>query len=81
MWRQGKQVMSECNSIPTYTAIGTYLHGVYPVGTGLSGVFLECLPNGFKIALQLHCDQTPEVRSIEQGGVGFLDPNVYYTIA
>ncbi|XP_052814840.1 neurogenic locus notch homolog protein 1-like [Mya arenaria] len=80
-WHQGTQVMSDCNSIPSYTAIGTFLHGYYPVGHGISGVFLECLPNGFKIAFQEHCDKSPEIRHIEQGGAGLFDPNKYYTIA
>ncbi|WAR09757.1 hypothetical protein MAR_034833, partial [Mya arenaria] len=80
-WHQGTQVMRDCNSIPSYTAIGTYLYGYYPVSKGLSGVFLECLPNGFKIIFQEHCDKSPEIRHIEQGGAGFFDPNKYYTIA
>ncbi|WAR09732.1 hypothetical protein MAR_034808 [Mya arenaria] len=81
MWHQGTQVMRDCNSIPSYTAIGTYLYGYYPVSKGLSGVFLECLPNGFKIIFQEHCDKSPEIRHIEEGGAGFFDPNNYYTIA
>ncbi|XP_052812636.1 uncharacterized protein LOC128240158 isoform X2 [Mya arenaria] len=36
---------------------------------------------GKQIALQVDCDQTPEVRTVVQGGLGFLDPNYYYTIA
>ncbi|XP_052813104.1 uncharacterized protein LOC128240493 [Mya arenaria] len=80
LWHPGMQVMSNCNAIPAYTAVGTYLEGIYAVGTGLSGVFLECIPNGFKIAFQVACDKSPEIRHIEQGGLGFLDPNTYYII-
>ncbi|XP_033727544.1 uncharacterized protein LOC117316867 [Pecten maximus] len=66
-WRQGQQVLGNCESIPRFSPISTFLLGNYVMdGTSLSGVLLECLPNGFKMAAQL-CGHTPQIFNILTG--------------
>lgn len=78
-WIQGLKVMDNCNTIPLYTPVATFFSSGYVSNGGIAGVFLGCLPNGFKIGVQ-PCDQTPNIAHIELGGIFTKDPNSYFTI-
>ena len=44
------QVMQNCGRIPKYTPVSTFLFGQYTMdGSGVSGIFLDCLSDGFKV--------------------------------
>ncbi|XP_053386133.1 uncharacterized protein LOC128550662 [Mercenaria mercenaria] len=82
-WQQGVNVMADCGSsaaIPTYTPIAAYDHGSYSSVGSLSGIFLGCTSNGFKIALQT-CGQAPHITELQLGGSNTQNPNMYYTIS
>ena len=42
--------MDLCNQIPLYTPVATFYNGRYSSSGGVSGVFLGCLQNGFKVS-------------------------------
>ncbi|XP_053386131.1 integumentary mucin C.1-like isoform X2 [Mercenaria mercenaria] len=82
-WQQGVNVMADCASsvaIPTYTPVAAYDHGSYSSVWSLSGIFLGCTSNGFKIALQT-CGQAPYIAELQLGGSNTQNPNMYYTIS
>ncbi|XP_045179940.2 uncharacterized protein LOC123539423 [Mercenaria mercenaria] len=81
-WIKGLNVMENCDRIPTYTPIATF--GAEYLGIhehkGLSGIFLGCIPGGFKMAYQ-DCDTSATIKHIENGnGSGIDDPNTYFVI-
>lgn len=78
-WKAGENVYRSCASIPVYTPVATFDHGVYTSAGGLSGVFFGCLQHGFKVAVQ-YCDEVPVIEFITNGGIYAMDPHVYFTI-
>lgn len=78
-WVQGLKVMDHCHRVPLYTPVATFYHGQYVPNGGTSGIFLGCLPHGFKLGEQ-PCNNDPTVIHVEEGGIFTGDPNVYYTI-
>ncbi|XP_053386128.1 protein jagged-1-like isoform X1 [Mercenaria mercenaria] len=81
-WQQGVNVMADCGSsdaIPTYTPIAAFDRGFYSSVWSLSGIFLGCTNNGFKIALQT-CGQAPHITELQLGGSNTQNPNMFYTI-
>ncbi|XP_062576400.1 uncharacterized protein LOC134238288 [Saccostrea cucullata] len=61
MWTQGQNVMQNCNRIPKFTPISTFLFGQYATdGTALSGVFIKCTAEGFQMAAQI-CGHGPQI--------------------
>ncbi|XP_060561942.1 uncharacterized protein LOC132721631 isoform X3 [Ruditapes philippinarum] len=82
-WKQGVNVMSRCassNPIPYDTPIASFDHGLYSSAGSLSGVFLGCTSDGFKIAFQT-CGQAPEMTELLQGHHFSQNPVNYFTIS
>ncbi|XP_060557968.1 spore coat protein SP65-like [Ruditapes philippinarum] len=82
LWKQGSNVMSACssNAIPNYTPIAAFDHGQYSSIGSLSGIFLGCTGDGFKVAVQI-CGQTPFIAELHLGGSNTQNPNMYFTIS
>ncbi|OWF49294.1 uncharacterized protein LOC110451990 [Mizuhopecten yessoensis] len=80
-WRQGGQVLGNCANIPKFSPISTFLLGNYVMdGSSLSGILLDCLPNGFKMATQL-CGHTPQIYDILGGSADSRqDAGSYYLV-
>ncbi|XP_060603300.1 uncharacterized protein LOC132756289 isoform X2 [Ruditapes philippinarum] len=82
-WSQGLNVMSSCarsNPIPDNTLIASFDHGIYSSDDSLSGIFLGCTRDGFKIAYQT-CGQSPEITEIRLGESFNRNPNNFYAIS
>ncbi|XP_052237622.1 uncharacterized protein LOC127848935 isoform X1 [Dreissena polymorpha] len=80
MWSRGLQVNSYCNSIPSYSPISTFsVRGSYQPADAQSGVFLECIPEGFKMVIQ-PCNGVPQIIHVETTGVFNNNANNYYTV-
>ncbi|KAK3600124.1 hypothetical protein CHS0354_011848, partial [Potamilus streckersoni] len=72
--------MEVCYRIPLYTPIATFAtNGVYQPNGGRAGIFLGCLQNGFKFAVQ-DCDFAIQVKHLESGGVFANDPSNYFVL-
>ncbi|KAL3854101.1 hypothetical protein ACJMK2_013380, partial [Sinanodonta woodiana] len=78
-WKEGPNVMSNCPSIPLYTPIATFSSGAYSGNGGISGIFLGCLPDGFKIAVQ-ECGSNVTILNLGHGGMFTHDPNAYFVV-
>ncbi|XP_053385829.1 uncharacterized protein LOC123539297 [Mercenaria mercenaria] len=82
LWKRGANVMADCESssqlIPTYTPITTFNSDNYAPLGALSGIFLGCYNNGFKIAIQ-RCNGVPTIEHIENGSSAH-NPRNYYVI-
>lgn len=81
-WKSGYNVMQNCDRIPRYTPIATFLFGMYSMdGSSLSGVFINCTPNGFKMAVQV-CGHGPLIFEVQTGlnHSGRENPYNYYTV-
>nr|XP_022309616.1 uncharacterized protein LOC111115242 [Crassostrea virginica] len=66
-WTPGPKVMENCAQIPAYTPIATFEFGQYNLdSSSLSGIFVECTDDGFKIAAQL-CGHGPEIYTLHKG--------------
>ncbi|XP_060603297.1 neurogenic locus notch homolog protein 1-like isoform X2 [Ruditapes philippinarum] len=82
-WIQGVNVMSSCassNPVPDNTPIASFDHGLYSSVGSLSGIFLGCTSNGFKIAYQT-CSQSPEITELRVGESFNRNPNNYFAIS
>ncbi|OWF44252.1 uncharacterized protein LOC110458646 isoform X2 [Mizuhopecten yessoensis] len=80
---KGSKIMRNCYNHSPYTAIKAF-----DVGTGevrnlslaLSGVFLECVPNGFKMVVQ-SCESAPYILTItDDNHQGALAPEFYHIV-
>ncbi|KAK3595356.1 hypothetical protein CHS0354_008779 [Potamilus streckersoni] len=78
-WKEGPNVMSNCQNIPLYTPIATFINGAYSSNGGLSGIFLGCLPDGFKIAVQ-ECGSNSTILNLGLGGILTHDPKLYFIV-
>ncbi|KAL3853871.1 hypothetical protein ACJMK2_013196 [Sinanodonta woodiana] len=79
-WRKGENVMALCSRIPMFTPIATFKNdGAYTANGGRAGMFLGCLPNGFKFAFQ-DCQFGIQVKHLQTGGLFLNDPSNYYII-
>ncbi|KAL3854099.1 hypothetical protein ACJMK2_013378 [Sinanodonta woodiana] len=78
-WTEGPNVMSNCPSIPLYTPIATFSGGAYSGNGGISGIFLGCLPDGFKIAVQ-ECGSNVTILNLGHGGMFAHDPHAYFVV-
>ncbi|XP_062598515.1 uncharacterized protein LOC134259939, partial [Saccostrea cucullata] len=80
-WTAGPKVMDNCARIPAYTPIATFEFGQYNLdSSSLSGIFVECTDDGFKVAAQL-CGHGPEIYTIHKGGSTLRqDANNYYVV-
>ncbi|KAH3753928.1 uncharacterized protein LOC127848933 [Dreissena polymorpha] len=79
-WSRGAQVMSNCGVIPHYSPVATFsLAGKYQVLDGQSGVFLECIPDGFKMVIQ-SCDGGPQIIHVSTTGVFNNNATIYYAV-
>ncbi|XP_060557973.1 tenascin-like isoform X3 [Ruditapes philippinarum] len=82
LWKQGTNVMTACssNAIPNYTPIAAFDHSQYSSIGSLSGIFLGCTSDGFKMVVQT-CGQTPYIAELHLGGSNTQNPNMYFTIS
>lgn len=80
-WTAGPKVLENCARIPAYTPIATFEFGQYNLdSSSLSGIFVECTDDGFKIAAQL-CGHGPEIFTLHRGGSTLRqNPDSYYVI-
>lgn len=81
-WKSGYNVMQNCDRIPRYTPIATFVFGMYSMdGSSMSGVFINCTPNGFKMAVQV-CGHGPLIFEVQTGPnhSGRENPYSYYTV-
>ncbi|XP_077512416.1 domesticated amidase effector 2-like isoform X2 [Amblyomma americanum] len=69
-WRRGKQVRTNCDSIPRWTAIGTFLDG--DKFKGHSAIFESCAPDGIWVYDQW--DAAP----VDRRKVPYGDSRPYY---
>ncbi|KAL3853865.1 hypothetical protein ACJMK2_013164, partial [Sinanodonta woodiana] len=78
-WIKGENVKAICNSVPLYTPIATFNDKVFqPIG-GKAGIFLGCLPDGFKIAVQ-DCHVGIQIRHLQAPAIGVNDPANYFIV-
>ncbi|XP_052237627.1 uncharacterized protein LOC127848940 isoform X2 [Dreissena polymorpha] len=79
-WSRGLQVISNCANIASYSPIATFsATGSYQPADAQSGVFLECIPEGFKMAIQ-PCNGVPQIIHVETTGVFNNNANIYYMV-
>ncbi|XP_052236182.1 uncharacterized protein LOC127847970 isoform X1 [Dreissena polymorpha] len=79
-WSRGLHVISNCGNIPNYSPIATFsATGNYQPADAQSGVFLECIPEGFKMAIQ-PCDGVPQIIHVETTGVFNNNATIYYVV-
>ncbi|KAK3602665.1 hypothetical protein CHS0354_024986 [Potamilus streckersoni] len=78
-WIKGENVMELCNRIPLLTPIATFTDNVYYQVGGKAGIFLGCLPDGFKIAVQ-ECHAFTQIKHLQSGAFGVNDPSNYFVI-
>ncbi|XP_048730876.1 uncharacterized protein LOC125648029 [Ostrea edulis] len=80
-WTAGPKVIENCSRIPAYTPIATFEFGQYNMdSSSLSGIFVECTDDGFKMAAQL-CGHGPEIYTIHKGGSTLRqDANSYFVV-
>ncbi|KAL3853901.1 hypothetical protein ACJMK2_013197 [Sinanodonta woodiana] len=79
-WSKGENVMSVCSRIPLFTPIATFRpDGVYTSNGGTAGIFLGCIPNGFKFAVQ-DCHSGVQIKHLLTGGAFTNDPSTYFVI-
>ncbi|KAH3753926.1 uncharacterized protein LOC127848939 [Dreissena polymorpha] len=79
-WSRGLHVISNCDSIPSYSPIATFSPtGRYMPQEAQSGVFLGCISEGFKMAIQ-PCDGAPQIIHVETTGVFNNNASIYYTV-
>jgi len=77
-WKRGIKVMSNCASIPKYTAIATFPNG--STYSGHAAVFLSCNSRGIQVYDQW-CGHPFSSRLIRPGGRGVSnDANGFYVI-
>ncbi|KAL3853863.1 hypothetical protein ACJMK2_013202 [Sinanodonta woodiana] len=78
-WIKGAEVLDNCSQIPLYAPVATFSQDSFvPLG-GQAGIFLGCLPNGFKLAAQV-CFANATVLHIEKGGQFTRDPSIYHVV-
>ncbi|KAL3854203.1 hypothetical protein ACJMK2_013481 [Sinanodonta woodiana] len=78
-WKVGQNVMNNCQTIPLYAPVATFINGAYSSNGGLAGIFLGCLPDGFKLAVQ-ECGSNSNILNLGHGGILIHDPNLYYVV-
>ncbi|KAH3753916.1 hypothetical protein DPMN_188568, partial [Dreissena polymorpha] len=79
-WSRGVQVISNCDSIPHYSPVSTFgAAGNYKPLDAQSGIFLECIPNGFKMAIQ-PCTGGPQIVHVETNGLFYNNASNYYIV-
>ncbi|XP_052814927.1 uncharacterized protein LOC128241858 isoform X2 [Mya arenaria] len=82
-WRVGRKIMTNCDTIPAYTAIVSSTGNQHVSKNSISGIFIECLnnPDGFKMAVQ-NCDSAPYIEHVvSRGNNDRTDPDIYFTIS
>ncbi|XP_062598599.1 uncharacterized protein LOC134260031 [Saccostrea cucullata] len=81
-WSKGYNVMQNCQRIPKYTPVSTFVFGMYPMdGSAMSGVFIKCTSDGFQMSVQV-CGHGPLIFNIHTGAgsQGRENANNYYTV-
>ncbi|KAL3853908.1 hypothetical protein ACJMK2_013204, partial [Sinanodonta woodiana] len=78
-WIKGASVLDNCSQIPLYTPVATFIQDSFISNGGQAGIFLGCLPNGFKMAAQ-ECFANATVLHIEKGGLYTRDPSLYHVV-
>ncbi|KAH3753923.1 hypothetical protein DPMN_188576, partial [Dreissena polymorpha] len=79
-WSRGQHVISNCDRIPSYSPIASFSPtGRYMPLDAQSGVFLGCISEGFKMAIQ-PCYGAPQIIHVETTGVFNNNATIYYTV-
>ncbi|KAL3853909.1 hypothetical protein ACJMK2_013205 [Sinanodonta woodiana] len=78
-WIKGAAVLENCSQIPLYAPVATFIQDSFNSNGGQAGIFLGCLPNGFKLAAQ-ECFANVTVLHIEKGGLYTRDPSTYHVV-
>ncbi|KAK3596316.1 hypothetical protein CHS0354_031648, partial [Potamilus streckersoni] len=78
-WTKGPSVFDNCAQIPLYTPVATFIQESFIPNGGQAGIFVGCLPNGFKMAAQ-QCFTNSSILHIETGGHLTLDPSLYHVV-
>ncbi|KAK3589784.1 hypothetical protein CHS0354_021119, partial [Potamilus streckersoni] len=72
-------VMEFCNLLPMFTPIATFSDKSYQPNGGKAGIFLGCLPDGFKFAVQ-DCYSGVQIKHLQKGGIFGNDPSNYFVV-
>ncbi|KAK3589783.1 hypothetical protein CHS0354_021117 [Potamilus streckersoni] len=86
-WIKGENVMEFCNLLPLFTPIATFIDKLYQPDGGKAGIFLGCLPDGFKVvtndtnqfAVQ-DCYSGVQIKHLQKGGIFLHDPSNYFVV-
>ncbi|XP_060075825.1 uncharacterized protein LOC132555492, partial [Ylistrum balloti] len=77
---KGAAMMRNCYFHKPYTAVKAFTTDTKNLSLALSGVFIECLPNGFKMVVQ-SCESAPYILSVtEDNHQGALAPQFYHML-